>query len=887
MTFEFFQKQNLAFNACNPKEHFHFAMDINPAGIKKYFFCKRNIKEFLQWYESYNPEKLFFYESLYCENPMYEYYDIDFETESPDPKAVFNNFQRIRNQFLSFYKGVESEVSTDWRITDSTKPDKVSLHLVNRNVVFANHAEIKKYIETFVEYLNFHYPNEKLPFDDSVYNRNKCMRIINSSKGGQNRPLLPAKWHTESVRAPKEDFFIQNVDYCILQEQTGKRQSLTQLSKIQEKEEEHQENKRISTEKNLEDTEIIDEDDDTVENLICLISESVSEGKHTLCDKEHKNKLSYQNFRNLCFAYISTQKERNIEREDVFCFYETDIYPLYRHADDHSSENIFKCLYDSNTTQKSYTINSLHYWARQNPKYKQYFKPAQSAYNKFSEKELEYTLSGSHYDLAEIFHKAYYKEYRITDQKTISCFIWNVEKKLWLERGKESLYKMVSDKLTPIYIQYASSIFKKMLECKDKAEEVKYAEKIKACRKLILHLRGIPFISCVCKSLSGHEIDRDFESKIMNKTTNELPIKNNKIINLQTLEIRNREITDYWSFECPVEFLGDEADLSCVEKFFNDICCGSRELINYHRRLWGYMLTGEISDRSLHIFWGNGCNGKSSVVNIVKNIMGKFSSSLAEDITLKKNQKGATPELMSLLNARFGILPESDKKEQLNSKRIKTITGDDTIIGRHLFGNYLEFKTQCKLTWATNHKPKIDIEDQAILDRLKLIPFAARFPNTMENTAYIKDLQENKLNEFFTWFCFGARDWYSGEQLLPTTEMKDHMNQYIQENDITFEFIEDTYEIIREIDYTNMVPGDKKLCRTSKTEIYTDFICWLSDNNRKDEQIGRKEFYNLFSKKVTEVKTNGIRYFLCKKHYGDINVCQEADSVTICQGPPL
>ena len=102
---------------------------------------------------------------------------------------------------------------------------------------------------------------------------------------------------------------------------------------------------------------------------------------------------------------------------------------------------------------------------------------------------------------------------------------------------------------------------------------------------------------------------------------------------------------------------------------------------------------------------------------------------------LKKTSRGANPEMMPLLTARCGTLPESDKKEELNSKRVKTITGDDLITARHLFGHAISFKTQCKPIWATNHKPKINVDDQAILDRLKLIPFLARFEKKQENTA--------------------------------------------------------------------------------------------------------------------------------------------------------
>ena len=102
---------------------------------------------------------------------------------------------------------------------------------------------------------------------------------------------------------------------------------------------------------------------------------------------------------------------------------------------------------------------------------------------------------------------------------------------------------------------------------------------------------------------------------------------------------------------------------------------------------------------------------------------------------------------MDLLHSRCGILPESEKEEKINSKRVKTITGDDEISARHLYAHIVKFKTQCKPIFPTNFKPTIDIEDKAILDRIKLIPFLANFEKTKTNSDYITKLQTNHLDE--------------------------------------------------------------------------------------------------------------------------------------------
>ncbi len=516
----------------------------------------------------------------------------------------------------------------------------------------------------------------------------------------------------------------------------------------------------------------------------------------------------------------------------------------------------------SKMNEGSLGIGTLHYYAKLDNK-KQYNKIVREN----NKDILHESLNGSHYDIAQVFQNIYgYNNVKITSQKDLSCFLWDDKTKLWKESGKETLCKLISDIVSPIYIKMGKELLTQLSKCTDKGDEAMCNARMKQVQKIISNLKSTPYVNNIARALAGHEIDKDFETTVINRKSNELPLKDGKLIDLKTLEVRDRCFTDYWSFECNASFLGEKANLQVVEKFFNDICCGSENLVDYHRRLWGYLLTGEISDRSLHIFWGNGCNGKTSLVNIFGNITKNFTAALSEDVMLKKTSRGANPEMMPLLTARCGTLPESDKKEELNSKRVKTITGDDLITARHLFGHAISFKTQCKPIWATNHKPKINVDDQAILDRLKLIPFLARFEKKQENTDYIKDLQENKLDEFLTWFCLGAYDWYSGQELTPCSEMNSEMVKYIAENDIVSEFLEDTYHLISKEEYSRISKLEKKDYVQNRTHVYGEFVSWVNDNNRQSDGLGKKDFYEQFDKKVEQVRSTKIKKgFLAKK----------------------
>lgn len=426
---------------------------------------------------------------------------------------------------------------------------------------------------------------------------------------------------------------------------------------------------------------------------------------------------------------------------------------------------------------------------------------------------------------------------KLTSQIPVGVYIWDEMVKLWINGNKFALMDSMNKTETGLSITTAKK-----------------------------H-------SAVCQILTGAlKLDDKFESKILNKSTNELPIKNGNIINLKTLEVRKRIKTDYFSFELDVEYLSNkEKDVSKFKEkevlnFMSAICNNDKELIEYHKKLWGYMMTGEITDRAFYIFFGEGCNGKSSIVNIFKGIMKNFVAQLSEDAIIKKKaSSGATPELMPLLSARCSLLPESDKGDILNVSRIKTITGDDTIKARNLFQNQIEFKTQSKLILPTNFKPDIkNVDDKALFDRLRLIPFNCKFPKTKENTDYIENLQLKFLSDFFTYFCHGACEWYITKDLKPCSIMIKEINEYKEDNNIYLKFVNENYISKTKAFYDELLQPEKPKWRILKSGVYDNFIIWLKvKNDVENRKVGKKDFYKNMKDILVDIKVSS-EYFICK-----------------------
>ena len=70
---------------------------------------------------------------------------------------------------------------------------------------------------------------------------------------------------------------------------------------------------------------------------------------------------------------------------------------------------------------------------------------------------------------------------------------------------------------------------------------------------------------------------------------------------------------------------------------------------------------------------------------------------------------------------------ESREGQRINAGLVKQLTGGDSITTRTLREKPVTFKPTHKVMLLTNHKPHINAEDQAMWDRILLIPFEQRF----------------------------------------------------------------------------------------------------------------------------------------------------------------
>jgi P4 family phage/plasmid primase-like protien len=483
------------------------------------------------------------------------------------------------------------------------------------------------------------------------------------------------------------------------------------------------------------------------------------------------------------------------------------------------------------------------------------------------EEEPKYDLKSiDFHSPTDLYYSELYMKYnkdniKIICDKPFHYYIWDVKKLLWCNGSKAELQLHIADFLRMLYTKLndiTTLPIKNETETKKK-KEITDKDLIYGCIK---HLGMSKNINAICSFVIGNSKDVKFESELLNKSIYELPISNGRIINLQTLKITPRTKKHYFNTSLDVEYNPYYRKDEVVE-FMMELMDNDKDKVLFLQKLFGYFMTGDISDRSIYIFHGEGLNGKSSLMKIFQSIMGSvFITSLKDDALMKKkNESSATPEIMALMTSRCSIMPESEKDEEFNSKRIKTFTGDDKIRGRHLYKDEVEFYTQSKIVLPTNWKPKIkNLDDKAFLDRLKLIPFNHRFKkDDEEGKAKVKKLQTYFLNDFFSYFCEGAQMFIKDKDLKPTKDMIMALNEYQNDNNYISDFINTYYIKITQDEYNSTHNSEKINNRIRKSTIYEKYSKLTND------PLTAREFHKECGKYLTELKTSGgVMFYMCK-----------------------
>ena len=294
----------------------------------------------------------------------------------------------------------------------------------------------------------------------------------------------------------------------------------------------------------------------------------------------------------------------------------------------------------------------------------------------------------------------------------------------------------------------------------------------------------------------------------------------NGTIDLRTGEMRDQRREDLISKIAPVEY-DPSAEAPRFKQFLEEIFDSDEDLIAFVQRLAGYSLTGFSEERVVSILHGRGKNGKTTLVELLQDVMGDYARATdVETILTQRYKGGANNEVAALKGARLVSTSEVEQGRQLSEAKVKALSGNETITARFLYREDFNFKPEFTLWLSTNNKPVIKGTDDAIWDRIRLIPFEQRFDGKKADRHLGRKLRE-ELPGVLAWMVAGCVQWHEKGLGMPE-KVKAATKVYREEMDVLQAFFDDCCVLHEE-------------ATAPATPLYKDYQQWCADSGEPEE----------------------------------------------------
>ena len=238
--------------------------------------------------------------------------------------------------------------------------------------------------------------------------------------------------------------------------------------------------------------------------------------------------------------------------------------------------------------------------------------------------------------------------------------------------------------------------------------------------------------------------------------------------------------------------------LAFLERIFDS----QADLIAFMQRAAGYCLSGSTSERVLFILYGEGRNGKTTWLEVIRHVLGDYASGTPASTIMSQRNKGIPNDIARLKGARFVSASETSESAEIDEAFIKIASGGDTVTARFLNAEFFDFRPAFKIWISTNHRPSIRGTDPAVWDRIRLVPFNVRIPEDQLDKA-LRDKLILESDGILQWLIAGCLDWQRlGDLGVPPIVANATAEYQIDEN-IVAGFFDDCCDLQRNVSETS------------------------------------------------------------------------------------
>jgi P4 family phage/plasmid primase-like protien len=514
-------------------------------------------------------------------------------------------------------------------------------------------------------------------------------------------------------------------------------------------------------------------------------------------------------------------KEREHARESSPVYMEISINGVY-----------IKC-YDSDCIARRYPEGGLKLPENFSEEYPQLYMSMSTKYWNTDVKmtdeikrQMELSLSGSHYQIAKAVFEIYKSYFRVDDIKNTEWYEFEGDR--WKKSYNMNI--LLSEEF-PKYYQ-GIKISDTSIKVDSLQEFLVNDDKINANLRnqmidsIISKMENVSFKNNVMSQIVYlfKAYDADFY-KNLDENPYLVGFKNG-IYDFDRMVFRRGVQSDYITFSTGYDYIDYDENNEYVKEIYDFLgkIITNKKVREYTLKVLGKSLVG-IPDERFYLWTGlSGANGKSTLINFLENALGDYITSV--DVSLLTNKRtgssNASPDIVRLRGKRMFTFQEPEHNDRLRTGILKQFTGGDTIIARELFKAPVSFKLQGTMIMCCNDLPAVTSIDGGTWRRIRVVEFKSRFCDNpiKENEFKIDPSIKYKIKEWRPYFMSILIHYYKKfleEGLVEPDEVKKATAKYKVDNDKFNEF------------FDACVEEDISVFESNKV-VYNNFSSWWSSN---------------------------------------------------------
>jgi len=519
------------------------------------------------------------------------------------------------------------------------------------------------------------------------------------------------------------------------------------------------------------------------------------------------------------------------------------------------------CTTTESKEEKLLTMRTVHQWAQHDdPIGYQEFRSSTMKPPVFMMQKLREDATG----LADIAVEALKNRVKKVGENDIFYFVQ--DEKVWKRGTEKNIWRSVVNSVVDAVHEvemYHTAVYnarKDKMSEEDLEFETNKLEKLKhELRKIMKYIRGYNGQRSVTAIASPNFEDPFFEEKLDN-IPYLLGVRNG-VVDLRTGRLRERKEADNLFRILDVDYLPD-ADSSLLEETVRQIMAEDDEMIEFLHKLFGYAITGDVSEEIFVIFTAGGRNGKGVLMQATEYVMGPFFKNMNKGLIVEHRMANGDAERGQLKGSRIAAFNEIEGGQRLLSSEVQLLSGGDSIPVKELYKNPTCITPRHLCILCTNHMPEVNEVKPSLMQRLLCVPFPVHFKDLRENeqpSLFVRQCQNNlkqklKANPegILKWLVNGAVKWYASQNLKMTAPQKVRAfsQKYFEEQDKVTAYIQHHCEVDPEFHVSTSV-----FLNALNEWLQHDENCPKFNSKRLASAMAHKGF----EKKQHAFYSNGIR----------------------------